>query len=56
MKLYHGTNIDFSRIDLTKSRPNKDFGQGFYLSDNRLQAEELGCCEGGADRRRGHCP
>lgn len=32
MKLYHGTNIDFKKIDITKSKPNKDFGQGFYLS------------------------
>lgn len=41
MILYHGTNVDFSSIDLKKSRPNKDFGQGFYLSGNRRQAEEL---------------
>ena len=41
MRLYHGTNVDFDNIDLTKSRPNKDFGQGFYLSDNQWQAEEL---------------
>lgn len=41
MRLYHGTNVDFDNIDLTKSRPNKYFGQGFYLSDNRWQAEEL---------------
>lgn len=32
MKLYHGTNRDFDRIDLLKSKPNKDFGRGFYLS------------------------
>ena len=32
MKLYHGTNQEFSRIDLLKSKPNKDFGRGFYLS------------------------
>ena len=31
MKLYHGTNIVFDKIDLQKSKPNKDFGQGFYL-------------------------
>lgn len=40
MRLYHGTNVDFDNIDLTKSRPNKDFGKGFYLSDDRRQAEE----------------
>lgn len=41
MKLYHGTNLRFGNIDLTKSKPNKDFGQGFYLSDNYEQALEL---------------
>ena len=32
MILYHGTNTDFTAVDLKKSKPNKDFGQGFYLS------------------------
>ena len=41
MKLYHGTNIDFGVIDLAKSNKYKDFGQGFYLTDIRSQAEEL---------------
>lgn len=41
MILYHGTNIDFDSIDLQASKPNKDFGRGFYLSDNRQQAEEM---------------
>ena len=31
MKLYHGTNEDLDKINLLKSRPNKDFGRGFYL-------------------------
>ena len=38
MKLYHGTNIVFDKIDLQKSKPNKDFGQGFYLSPDYNQA------------------
>ena len=41
MKLYHGTNMDFEEIDLKKSRKQKDFGQGFYLSDNYQQAFEM---------------
>lgn len=41
MKLFHGTNVEFSEIDLLKSKPNKDFGQGFYLSDNYEQALEM---------------
>ena len=32
MKLYHGTNIDFEKSDIDRSKPNKDFGRGFYLS------------------------
>ena len=36
-----GTNVDFDVIDLTKSNKYKDFGQGFYLTDIRSQAEEL---------------
>ena len=38
MRLYHGTNRDFDKIDLLKSKPNKDFGRGFYLSANYEQA------------------
>ncbi|MBO7272049.1 MAG: DUF3990 domain-containing protein [Bacteroidaceae bacterium] len=41
MILYHGTNIDFNVIDLSKSNKYKDFGQGFYLTAIRSQAEEL---------------
>ncbi len=41
MKLYHGTNIDFGEILLSRCRPNKDFGQGFYLTDIRSQAEAM---------------
>lgn len=38
MILYHGTNVAFDSIDLSKSKPNKDFGQGFYLSADYDQA------------------
>ena len=38
MILYHGTNQDFDTVDLSKSKPNKDFGQGFYLSADYAQA------------------
>lgn len=38
MTLYHGTNMDFETIDLMKSKPNKDFGKGFYLSPAYDQA------------------
>lgn len=41
MRLYHGTNVVFDQIDLTKSNRFKDFGQGFYLTDIKQQAVEL---------------
>lgn len=41
MKLYHGTYLDFDTIDLSKSNKGKDFGKGFYLSDNFDQASKL---------------
>ena len=41
MKLYHDTYIDFETIDLSMSNKGKDFGKGFYLSDNYEQARQL---------------
>lgn len=41
MILYHGSNIAITQIDLSKSKTNKDFGQGFYLSDSEQQAIEM---------------
>ena len=31
MILYHGSNMVFEKIDLNKSKTNKDFGQGEAL-------------------------
>lgn len=41
MILYHGSNTNIERIDIAKSKPNKDFGKGFYLSADKLQAQQL---------------
>lgn len=41
MRLYHGTNMSFDVIDLLKSKPNKDFGRGFYLSADYAQAQAM---------------
>lgn len=41
MKLYHGSTVVIDKIDLSVSKPNKDFGKGFYLSDNEQQAYEM---------------
>ena len=38
MKLYHGSNMRVVEPDLSRSKPFKDFGSGFYLSDNYGQA------------------
>lgn len=41
MRLYHGSNIEISTPDLSKSKPYKDFGQGFYLSADKNQAMRM---------------
>lgn len=41
MILYHGSNIAIENIELSKCRPYKDFGKGFYLTDIRRQAERM---------------
>ena len=41
MKLYHGSNMDIQQIDFAKSKPNKDFGRGFYLTADKHQALQL---------------
>ena len=42
IQLYHGSTVSIDRIDLRMSRPNKDFGRGFYLSADRQQAWRMG--------------
>lgn len=41
MILYHGSNIAIEEINLEKSRPCKDFGRGFYLSEDEEQAKQM---------------
>lgn len=41
MKLYHGSNMSITGIDLSRCRPNKDFGLGFYLSPDKASAEKM---------------
>jgi hypothetical protein len=38
MILFHGSNLEISRIDLSKCGKYKDFGQGFYLTSIKQQA------------------
>ena len=39
--LYHGSNVNIEKIDLSLSRKGKDFGCGFYLNANRQQAMDM---------------
>jgi len=41
MILYHGSNMKVDKPDISRSKPFKDFGQGFYLSADKQQALEL---------------
>jgi len=41
MKLFHGSNLEIISVDLSISKPNKDFGRAFYLSPDAEQAEEM---------------
>ena len=41
MKLYHGSNVSIDRIELSMSKPYKDFGKGFYLSADYNQALDI---------------
>ncbi len=40
MILFHGTNMGFETIDLSKCLPYKDFGKGFYLTLSKRDALE----------------
>jgi hypothetical protein len=39
LTLYHGSNQNFENVDLAKSKDNRDFGRGFYLTTLQEQAE-----------------
>lgn len=41
MILYHGSNTQIEAVDLLRCRPNKDFGQGFYLTPDKSAAEKM---------------
>lgn len=38
MRLFHGSNMSIEEIDLAKCNLYKDFGQAFYLTEDREQA------------------
>ena len=38
MRLYHGSNQQILEIDLKKSKDHKDFGRGFYMTQDFSRA------------------
>ncbi len=38
IKLHHGSYMDIDTVDLSMSKPGKDFGKGFYLNPDYEQA------------------
>ena len=40
-RLYHGSNVIIEKIDLSRSKRGKDFGQGFYLNADQEQAKAM---------------
>ena len=40
LTLYHGSNCDFSFVDLSKGKDKRDFGRGFYLTTLQNQAKD----------------
>ena len=42
MILYHGSNHEFSKVDLSKSKDRRDFGKGFYTTTIKEQALQWG--------------
>ena len=38
--LYHGSNVRFDKVDLSKSHNRRDFGRGFYCTVLEKQAKE----------------
>lgn len=39
-KLYHGTANKFETFDFNKAKPFKDFGRGYYLTTDFIQAQK----------------
>ena len=39
--LYHGSNMVIDTIDLSQCHPYKDFGQAFYLTSDKSQAQDI---------------
>lgn len=38
MRLFHGSSVEIQEVNLSKSKKGKDFGKGFYLSEDYQHA------------------
>jgi hypothetical protein len=54
MKVYHGSYTEITKIDLEKCLPQKDFGQGFYVTKFRHHAENWAKIIGAKHRTQGY--
>ena len=52
MKLFHGSNMTIDKVDLSKSKKFKDFGQAFYLS---AEKEYAFCTQKAVDKLKCVC-
>lgn len=53
MNVFHGSYMKIEEIDLSKCQPNKDFGQGFYVTKFRRHAENWAKIIGRKNRTKG---
>ena len=56
MKLYHGSDVEIAHIVLQELRAPKDFGQGFYLSNDLQQARNFARYRADKPKSKTHAP
>ena len=54
MKVYHGSNSRIDTIDLSKSKPQKDFGSGFYVTKFRHHVDNWASIIGEKNNTEGY--
>ena len=52
--VYHGTTSLFDTIDVALGKPYKDFGQGFYVTENYAHAQNLAIRNRRLEQERGN--
>ena len=53
MRFYHGSYTEIGKIDLSKCRPHRDFGRGFYVTKFRHHAESWATIVGRKHKTKG---